>query len=57
MITSLISLLIAALVLFIIYWIVSQFIQGTPLTIISMILGLVFLLYALRAFGFSVPNF
>jgi hypothetical protein len=50
MITSLISLLIAGLVLYLIYYIVGMFIKGQPLKIIGIILGLVFLLYALRAF-------
>jgi hypothetical protein len=50
MITSLISLLIAALVLYLIYYLVGMFIKGQPLKIIGIILGLVFLVYALRAF-------
>ncbi len=50
MITTLISLLVAGLVLYIIYYIAGMFIKGQPLTIIGIILGLVFLLYALRAF-------
>jgi hypothetical protein len=50
MITTLISLLIAGLVLYVIYYIVGMFIKGQPLQIIGIILGLVFLLYALRAF-------
>jgi hypothetical protein len=51
MITSLISLLIAGLVLYLIYYVVGMFIKGSPLKIIGIILGLVFLLYALRAFN------
>ena len=51
MITTLITLLIAGLVLYVIYYIVGMFIKGQPLKIIGIILGLVFLLYALRAFG------
>lgn len=51
MITTLISLLIAGLVLYVIYYIVGMFIKGQPLKIIGIILGLVFLLYALRAFN------
>jgi hypothetical protein len=50
MITALISLLIAGLVLYLIYYVVGLFIKGQPLKIIGIILGLVFLLYALRAF-------
>lgn len=49
MITTLISLLIAALVLYVIFYLVGLFIKGQPLKIIGIILGLVFLLYALRA--------
>jgi hypothetical protein len=44
------SLLIAALVLYLIYYLVGMFIKGQPLKIIGIILGLVFLVYALRAF-------
>ena len=50
MITTLITLLIAGLVLYVIFYIVGMFIKGQPLQIIGLILGLVFLLYALRAF-------
>jgi hypothetical protein len=50
MISTLISLLIAGLVLYVIYFIVGMFIKGRALNIIGIILGLVFLLYALRAF-------
>ena len=50
MITTLITLLIAGLVLYVIFYIVGMFIKGQPLKIIGIILGLVFLLYALRAF-------
>lgn len=50
MITTLISLLIAGLVLYVIYYVVGMFIKGQMLNIIGIILGLVFLLYVLRAF-------
>ena len=50
MITTLITLLIAGLVLYVIYYVAGVFIKGQPLKIIGIILGLVFLLYALRAF-------
>ena len=50
MITSLITLLIAGLVLCLIYYVVGMFIRGKPLNIIGIIMGLVFLLYALRSF-------
>ena len=52
MITTLFSLLIAGLILYVIYYIVGMFIKGQPLKIIGIILGLIFLLYALRAFNF-----
>ena len=51
MITTLITLLITGLVLYVIYYIVGMFIKGQPLNIIGIILGLVFLLSALRAFN------
>lgn len=51
MITTLISLLIAGLILYVIYYVVGMFIKGQPLKIIGIILGLVFLLYALRVFN------
>jgi hypothetical protein len=52
MITTLISLLLAGLVLYVVYYIVGMFIKGQPLKIIGIILGLIFLLYALRALHF-----
>jgi hypothetical protein len=51
MISTLITLLIAGLVLYVIYYVVGMFIKGQPLNIIGIILGLVFLLYALRSFN------
>ena len=51
MITTLISLLIAGLVLYVIYYVVGMFIKGQLLSIIGIVLGLLFLLYALRAFN------
>jgi len=53
MVTSLITLLILALVLWLIYFVVGKFISDTPLQIIGIILGLVFLVKALAAFGIS----
>ena len=50
MLTTLISLLVAGLVLYVIFFIVGKFITGQALNIIGLILGLVFLVYALRAF-------
>ncbi len=55
MITALIYLLIAALVLWIVYFLVGKFIQGTPLQIVGIILGLILLLYALNLFGVLLP--
>jgi hypothetical protein len=51
MIATLISLLIIALVLYLIWFICGMFIKGQPLQIIGIILGLIFLLYALQALG------
>lgn len=51
MISSLVTLLIAGLVLYVIYYVVGMFIKGQLLSIIGVILGLIFLLYALRSFG------
>lgn len=51
MISTLISLLISGLVLYLIYYVARMFIKGQPLKIIGIILALVFVLYALRAFG------
>jgi hypothetical protein len=50
MITALITLLITGLILYLIYYVVGMFIKGQPLKIIGIILGLVFLLDALRVF-------
>ncbi len=51
MIASLITFLIVALILLVIWSIVGQFITGRPHQIIGWILGLILLLYALRLFG------
>ncbi len=55
MIIALIYLLIAALVLWIVYFLVGKFVQGTPLQIVGIILGLILLLYALNLFGVLLP--
>lgn len=55
MLTSLLTLLIVALVLVLIYYVVGMFITGKPLQIIGIILGLVLLIYALRLFGVAIP--
>jgi hypothetical protein len=57
MIESLISLLIIALVLYIIFFVVGKFISGTPLQLIGIVLGLVFLLKALATFGLGIGSF
>jgi hypothetical protein len=51
MITTIIYLLIFGLVLYLVYFIVGKFVTGKPLQIIGIILGLIFLLYALNALG------
>jgi hypothetical protein len=51
MINTLIILLVLALVLYLCYFVVGKFIQGTPLQIIGIILGLIWLLYALNSLG------
>jgi hypothetical protein len=50
MFSVLISLLISGLVLYVIYYVVGMFIKGQPLQIIGIILGLLFLVDALRMF-------
>lgn len=55
MIPSLITLLIIALVLYVVFYIAGLFIQGTIHKIIGAILALVFLLYALKTFGIVLP--
>jgi len=55
MITTLITLLIVALLLVVIYYVVGMFISGRPLQIIGIILGLLFLIYALRLFNVALP--
>ena len=51
MITTLITLLIVALILYLIWYICGMFIKGQPHQIIGIILGLIFLLYALNQLG------
>jgi hypothetical protein len=53
MIESLIYILIAALILWVIWFVVGKFIQGTPHQIIGIVLGLILLLYALHQLGFT----
>lgn len=54
MITSLITLALFALFLWVIYFLIGKFVTGTPLSIIGLILGLVFLLKALPMLGVSL---
>lgn len=56
MLTALITLLIVALVMFLVWWIIGKFITGTPHQIIGIILGLILLLYALRLFNVAIPG-
>lgn len=51
MITALIYILIVGLICYLIYFIAGKFISGTPLQIIGIIIGLLFLLYALKMLG------
>ena len=55
MIQTLIVLLILALVLYLIFFVLGKFIQGTPLQIIGIVLGLIWLLYCLNALHL-LPN-
>jgi hypothetical protein len=48
MITVLITLLIVGLVLALIFYVCGWFFQGRPLQIVGIILGLIWLLYALK---------
>jgi hypothetical protein len=48
MIETLIYLLAVGLILWLVYYLVGMFMSGQPLTIVGIILGLLFLLYALR---------
>lgn len=56
MLTALLTLLVLALVLYVVYLFAGIFIQGKPLMIIGLILGLIFLVYALKALGISLPG-
>lgn len=46
-----IAILVVFLVLFLIYWAVGKFITGLPHQIIGIILGVIFLVYALKRLG------
>jgi hypothetical protein len=51
MISTLIFLLIVALLVFCVYLVLGKFLPGDIMQIIGIILGLVFLLYVLRTFN------
>lgn len=51
MLQTLLVLLIMALVLYLIFFVAGKFITGTPLQIIGIILGLIWIIYALNALG------
>ena len=51
MLQTLLILLIMALVLYLIFFVAGKFITGTPLQIIGIILGLIWIIYALNALG------
>jgi hypothetical protein len=51
MIENLILVLLIGLVLWLIFFVVGKFIQGTLLQIIGIVLGLIFLLTALKQMG------
>lgn len=55
MIAALIYLLVAALILYVVWYLVGLFVTGTPHKIIDIILGLILLLYALTLFKLPVP--
>lgn len=54
MITTLIALLIVALVLYCVYLLVALFMPGQFLVIVGIILGLCFLLYALQRLNIAL---
>jgi hypothetical protein len=51
MIETLILILILALVFYVLYWAVSQFVQGTPLKIVGALLAVILVLVALSKLG------
>lgn len=48
---ALISIVVVALILVVLYYVVSLFIQGKVLTVIGLLLGLILLFYALHELG------
>lgn len=55
MIDSLVTVLVAALVLLVLFIVIGNFIKGAPLQIIGLIFGLILLLYALKVFRVALP--
>ena len=51
MLEALIVILSVGLVLYLIFWVAGQFVQGVPLKIIGAVLALIFVLYALNKIG------
>ena len=51
MITALLSILAAAVVLYLVFFVVKMFIKGMVLSIIGAVFGLLLLVHALRSFG------
>jgi hypothetical protein len=51
MIATIITLLVLGLILYLVWYVVGLFIKGQPHQVIGIILGLIFLLYALYALG------
>jgi len=51
MISAIITLLILALILYLVWYVIGMFIKGQPHQIIGIILGLILLLYALNLLG------
>jgi hypothetical protein len=54
MLSSLLRILIAGLILFVIYYLASLLIHGTILTIIGVVLVIVLLIYALKELGIGL---
>lgn len=53
MLTALLTILIVALVLIILYWLLGKLCGGVPLQVIGVILALILLLFALKKLGLT----
>jgi hypothetical protein len=51
MISTIVSVLFIGLLLYVIFFVAGKFLQGPIMNFIGVILGLIFLLYALRGVG------